>query len=78
MVHGDILPEELSDFAGWGEDVWEAMAEEGERASEFSEPWWDEEAESPPSLSEEELRAVDPFPTEAGSCCARGAGRLRW
>ena len=58
MVHGDIPPEELAGYDDWGEDLREAMAEESELAGEF-EAWWDEDGESPPELSEDELRLVD-------------------
>ncbi|CAE7041145.1 unnamed protein product [Symbiodinium sp. CCMP2592] len=59
MVHGDILPEELSDFGAWGDEVIDTMVEESELAGEYSEPWWDEEGDAPPALSEGDLRVVD-------------------
>ncbi|CAE7944736.1 unnamed protein product, partial [Symbiodinium sp. KB8] len=58
MVHGDIMPQELAGYEEWDEDLQEAMVEESELAGEF-EAWWDEDGETPPELSEEELRVVD-------------------
>ena len=58
-VHGDLLPEELADFSNWAEELQESMFEESELAGEFGATWWDEEAEKPPDLSEDELKAVD-------------------
>ena len=58
-VTGDMPEEELAGFSSWGPELCETLEEESELAGEYFEAMWDENAERPPELSEEELANVD-------------------
>ncbi|CAE7198879.1 unnamed protein product [Symbiodinium sp. CCMP2456] len=62
-VHGDIIGEELSEFALWSEEVGESFAKEG-LLEDFDDDWdfepsWDEHSEHPPDLCAEDLEKVN-------------------